>query len=309
MGHHRAFAALILIATLTAATAPPLSEARWIAPARQFAALTRQPAECFRVPLIRDEARLALIGRAAFRAPLLLGGQAARAGLSCASCHRNGRGNPDFRFPGLSGADGTADVTSSLISSHRGNGVFDPKPIPDLARDAPKISRDHSKPDLRTFIHGLITQEFDGVEPPPRVLDGLTVYVRSLGTKTCAAAATQPITLAGMLEDARKATTSAREAWQAGDAETARLMIGAARSTLGRIDERYAGPMLKAERARIAKADQALFVLQQEIDARATRVPALINAWLVQSRVDGVSLRKAEGTSLFNAKRLAARLR
>ena len=309
MGHHRAFAALFLIVTLTAATAPPLNEARWITPARQFAVLTSQSAECFRVPRIRDEAQLALIGRAAFRAPLLLGGQAARAGLSCASCHRNGRGNPDFRFPGLSGADGTADVTSSLMSSHRGNAVFDPKRIPDLARDPPKISHDLGKPDLRTFIHGLITQEFDGVEPPPRVLDGLTVYVRSLGTRSCNAAATQPITLAGMLEDARKATMSARDAWQAGDAETARSLIGAARSTLGRIDERYAGPMLKAERARIAKADQALFILQQEIDARATKVPALIDAWLAQSRIDEVSLRKAEGTSLFNPKRLAARAR
>ena len=309
MGHRRAFAALFLIATLTAATAPPLSEARWIAPARQLAVLTSQPAECFRPPLIRDEARLAFIGRAAFRAPLLLGGQAARAGLSCASCHRNGRGNPDFRFPGLSGADGTADVTSSLMSSHRGNGVFDPKRIPDLAGDPPKISRDPGKPDLRTFIHGLITQEFDGVEPQPRVLDGLTVYVRSLGTRSCRAAATQPVSLAAMLEDARDAANAARDAWQAGDAETARLMIGAARSTLGRIDERYAGTILKVERARIAKSDQALFILQQQIDARATKVPALIDAWLAQSRVDEAGLRKAEAESLFNPKRLAARLR
>ncbi|MGF7473737.1 hypothetical protein WFJ45_23635, partial [Salmonella enterica subsp. enterica serovar Minnesota] len=78
-------------------------------------------------PPLNDSAR---IGRAAFNSPLLLGGQAARAGLSCASCHRNGRGNPDFHFPGISGAPGTADVTASLLSSHRGDGQFNPKPIP-----------------------------------------------------------------------------------------------------------------------------------------------------------------------------------
>ena len=309
MGHHRAFAALILIVALTAATASPLIEARWTAPARQIAVLTSQPAECFSVPIRRDQAQLAMIGRAAFRAPLLLGGQAARAGLSCASCHRNGRGNPDFRFPGLSGADGTADVTSSLMSSHRGNGVFDPKRIPDLARDPPKISRDPSQADLRTFIHGLIVEEFDGAEPPPRVLDGLTAYVRSLGPRACPPVAEQPITVAATLADARAAILSARDAWQAGDAETARLMIGAARSTLGRIDQRYAGPSLQTERARIAQSDQTLRALQQQIDARAATVPARIDTWLAQSRRDETQLRSTERASLFNPNQLAARRR
>ena len=112
------------------------------------------------------------VGRAAFRTPLLLGGQAARLGLSCESCHANGRGNPAFRFPGLSGAPGTADVTAPLMSARRGDEVFDPRPIPDLAAPG-KVARVRGDPALGAFVRGLIVEEFDGREPPPAVLDGL----------------------------------------------------------------------------------------------------------------------------------------
>jgi hypothetical protein len=112
----------------------PIREARWLAPGAVYQGLTREPSECFARPTDPAERRRAEIGRAAFRTPLLLGGQAARAGLSCASCHRNGRGNPDFLFPGLSGPPGTADITASLMSSHRGDGRFNPKPIPTYLR-------------------------------------------------------------------------------------------------------------------------------------------------------------------------------
>jgi tetratricopeptide (TPR) repeat protein len=63
-------------------------------------ALSAEPAECLVEPAGAEARRSVAIGRIAFRAPLLLGGQAARAGMSCATCHRNGRGNPDFLFPG-----------------------------------------------------------------------------------------------------------------------------------------------------------------------------------------------------------------
>jgi len=159
-----------------------MRDARWLLSSDLAADLTHQPAEC-RSPS-HDAAlrRSEDIGRIAFRAPLLLGGQAARAGLSCAACHRNGRTNAHFHFPGLSADAGTADVTASLMSSHRGDGIFNPKAIPDLAGDPAKlkVSRDPAKDDLKKFIHGLVTQEFDGPEPPPAVLDCLAAYVRSL---------------------------------------------------------------------------------------------------------------------------------
>ena len=99
-----------------------------------------------------------------------------------AECHRDGRTNPDFQFPGVSGAAGTADVTDSLFSSHRGDGLDNPKPIPDLSAPKEKLKIDQAPLSraLETFIHGLVTQEFDGPEPTPAVLEGLADYVRAL---------------------------------------------------------------------------------------------------------------------------------
>ena len=48
---------------------------RWLAPGMRVAALTHQPRECLDP---NADARLVAIGRAAFRDPLLLGGQGAR---------------------------------------------------------------------------------------------------------------------------------------------------------------------------------------------------------------------------------------
>jgi hypothetical protein len=100
---------LLLIGAATPADLP-LRDARWLAAPDLAADLTHQPAECRSPSLDAGLRRSEEIGRIAFRAPLLLGGQAARAGLSCATCHRNGRTNPHFHFPGLSGDAGTADV-------------------------------------------------------------------------------------------------------------------------------------------------------------------------------------------------------
>jgi hypothetical protein len=165
---------------------------RWLAPgADPVAALGWQPSEC--LPAMRggspEAAQAVYVGRVAFRSPLLLGGQAARAGISCETCHRNGRDNPGFLFPGASGAPGTADVTSSLFSSHRGNGVDDPRPIPDLGgpRAALKVDHDPASRALETFIRGLITEEFDGRPPTAAVLTGLAAYVRALDPAACAA--------------------------------------------------------------------------------------------------------------------------
>jgi hypothetical protein len=183
-GHARALgaAAALLLSGASTPVELPIRDARWLTSPDLVADLTRQPVECRSISHDAALRRSEEIGRVAFRAPLLLGGQAARAGLSCATCHRNGRTNPHFDFPGLSGDAGTADVTASLMSSHRGDGIFNPKPIPDLAGDPAKlkVSRNPAKEDLKKFIHGLITQEFDGPEPPPAALNGLVAYVRSV---------------------------------------------------------------------------------------------------------------------------------
>src|SRR6185369_16981768 len=228
-------AALLLLCGAADQPQLPIREARWLKSPAILADLTRLPGECIAWPKDRDQRRSVEIGRVLFRSPLLLGGQAARAGLSCASCHRNGRTNPHFHFPGISGDPGTADVTASIMSEHRGDGIFNPKPIPDLAGDPArlKISRDPGKSDLRNFIHGLVTQEFDGPEPPPAVLDGLANYVRSLSPAACKSHGPGPIELEGKLEAVDAAVRLARETLAEGDQATARVMIAAARSMLG----------------------------------------------------------------------------
>ncbi len=269
---------LIGAALLVAADQPAgisIRELRWLALGAPIERLDRLPPECFTPPTDPAQRRSAEIGRIAFRAPLLLGGQAARVGLSCSSCHRNGRGNPDFHFPGISAAAGTADVTASLLSSHRGDGKFNPKPIPDLAGDPAKriVSRDSAKPDLQRFIHGLITQEFDGPEPPPTVLKGVTAYVRSIDARNCGPRDVD-FTADVLLNEVDSALRLARSE---PDRATARVLIGAARSNLGRIDERFQLPGLENDRDLLANADGELRMIQESAGEAAE--PRLWREW------------------------------
>ena len=259
------------------------------------------PTECLRTPADPTRALSVEIGRAAFRTPLLLGGQAARAGLSCESCHRQGRGNPDFQFPGASGEPGTADVTLSLFSSHRSNGVHDPKPIPDLSgpRDRLKVASD----DLPAFIHGLIVEEFDGQAPPSAVLTGLADYVRALDPSSCQAGARASITIKTLLNDARRAVAAADASLVAGDGPTALLMIAAARARLGLIDERYAG--FTREQRTLRKADTNLANLQASTRAGLPSARADLRRWSLESPRLEARLAAREPASLFNPAHLA----
>jgi hypothetical protein len=259
LGRTFAASALLLLGAASDAPRVPIREARWLAPASLYDFLSREPSECLVAPRDPAERRAAAIGRAAFRTPLLLGGQAARAGMSCATCHRNGRANPAFLFPGLSGAPGTADVTSSLMSSHRGDQQVNPKPIPDLAgpRAALKVSRDPAEPALATFIHGLVTQEFDGPEPAPEVLAGLAAYVRALRPEGCGRG-DRPIRLGARLGEAETAVALARDT----GGETRRLLLAAARSTLGAVDERFRLPGLERDGDALKAADADLRALR-----------------------------------------------
>ena len=270
MDQGRSLAAILIgAAFLLAADTPaqlPIREVRWLAAGVPVEQVNRLPPDCFRAPPDPKSRRSAEIGRISFRAPLLLGGQAARVGLSCSSCHRNGRGNPDFHFPGISGGPGTADVTASLLSSHRGDGTFNPKPIPDLAGDPAKriVTHDLAKPDLKRFIHGLITQEFDGPEPPPKVLEGVAAYVRAIGPEHCASNEVR-VTATSLLAEV---DTAVRLARSEPDPATARVLIGAARSNLGRVDERFQLPGLETDRSLLAEADGELRALQESLGRR-----------------------------------------
>jgi len=256
-----AAAGLLLLGGAAAPSQLPIREARWLKSPDIIGDLTTEPPECLAWPREKTARRSVAVGRALFRSPLLLGGQAARAGLSCASCHRNGRGNPHFHFPGISGNPGTADVTASIMSEHRGDGMFNPKPIPDLGGDPARL-KVKGTAKLPAFAHGLITQEFDGPEPSPAALAAVVAYVEALTPAACAKDS-GPLSLSSRLTDVDSAVNLAQQAYSTGDPATGRALLAAARSTLGAIDERYQVAGLKRPRDELRAADAILFSLQQ----------------------------------------------
>jgi hypothetical protein len=300
--------ALLILMSGIAATGQgdaALREAKWIAPEARFEELSSEPVTC-EAP-VADADRLSYrVGSIAFRTPLLLGGQAARAGLSCASCHANGRVTKGFHFPGLSGAPGTADVTSSIMSKMRGDGAFNPKPIPDLAADTAKVSRDPASPALGLFLTGLIVEEFDGPKPAPSVLKGLETYVRAQSAEGCDKAVRKPITLVNQLDDLYFAVDSANLLAAQGDTHGAWMMIAGGRTILGDIHGRYAGASLAKDRADILAADRQLQQLQADM-----RQGLVVNFSKVADHMVGVSaqLKGTAERSLYNPKHLASALK
>jgi len=295
-----ASAALLLLA---AADSPrvPIREARWAAPDRLFETLSREPAECLARPVGAAARRSVEIGRIAFRAPLLLGGQAARAGISCATCHRSGRDNPAFLFPGVSGDPGTADVTSSLMSSHRGDRTDNPRPIPDLAGPPERLKVSRTGPGaLEAFIHGLVVEEFDGAEPPPAVMAGLAAYVRALRPEACRGGSRR-VSLEGRLD----AVAAAVRLAAGSDRDTGRFLITAARSLLGAVDERFRLPGLERDRALLAEADAELRALREDPRRGAPSLERWLERWPERRR----RLMRDERRSLFSPAILRAQLR
>lgn len=286
---------------------PPVRALHWIAkdadPAR---AIATQPTECLTRPADPARALQVEVGRAAFRTPTLLGGQAARAGLACETCHRDGRTNPDFQFPGVSGAPGTADVTDSLFSSHRGDGVDNPRPIPDLSGPKARLKIDQAETGgaLETFIHGLVTQEFDGPEPPSAVLQGLAAYVRALSPQACPARPREPVDVRLLMRDARRALAAARGEIALGDRPAAVVMLAAARARLGLIDERLQGQDFAPLRRRLRAASAKLAAAQETLRQGADPPDRAFDAWLAEARPLEAALVAAEPASLFDPTRL-----
>jgi len=193
------------------------------------------------------------------------------------------------------------------MSSHRGDGIFNPKAIPDLAGDPAKlkISRDPAKDDLKKFIHGLVTQEFDGPEPPSAVLEGLAAYVRSLSPAACKEPSPTAIRLGPMLDDVNEAVSLAKQSYADGDKPTAHLLIGAARSMLGMIDERF----------QIAGGDQSRVLLRaadsdlKAIELSDSVTPVMFGTWHDNWPDRQRRLLAAEPRSLFSEAVIRRQLR
>lgn len=289
-------------AALAGAAVPPLFETlRWTAPGAQLEALSTQPPAC--LSYTRQDGPMVQAGQALFNTPTLLGGQAAKAGLNCASCHVNGRDNPHFMLTGVSDRPGTADVTNSFFSAARGNGRFDPVRIPDLAAPG-KVSREPKAKALEPFIRTLIVEEFAGQEPSPAVLEALAAYVRAI--QSCPGDDKMPVQrmLADQLLLVQSALKGAIEMAKRGDAAATRVLIAAARHQLGLVSERYAGGKFKRENALLLAGSRELQALADQAESPQQLAEAA-NQWLIRFNANSArQLARKEAQSLYNPGKL-----
>jgi hypothetical protein len=248
-----ALAALIFVS----AAAPSqilLREQAWT-PNADARAFLEEPAECLASRDIAVET-----GRALFRSPALLGGPAARAGLSCNACHSGGRRNARFLLPELTDRAGAVDVTSEWASKTRGDNIANPIDIPDLygvtTRQTFGRLRD---PSLEHFVHGVMVEEFQGQEPSAEVIAGVLAYLRALDEGECDRGVAS-INLASAAGDVRRALAVAERS----DAPTARLLLLAAQDAVGRIVERLPARRFSRDRARFERLARELGALRRE---------------------------------------------
>jgi hypothetical protein len=280
---------------------------RWVAKdADAVAFLTRQPVACESAAEPSPAAERRRRGKLAFESPALLGGSAARMGLSCSSCHLNGRGNPDFFVQGVSGESGTADVTSSIFSKVRGDGAFNPVVIPDLAKKDGKQIKDRKSQAFRDKVRGLIVEEFDGQAPPPQVFDEVLAYLDGLDVAACEDAT--GVEQHGQREDMSAAMTAAAYAGAEGTPpEVALFYLRVARERIERLHERFAGDGwdLSLVRLDLVEMSRQLGVMADGI--RSGKTPAstiTYGEWMdVAGRLD-----RLERRSLYNPAVLKAAL-
>jgi hypothetical protein len=260
--------------------------------------MTLAPGECLMARTPGTE-----IGRALFRSPALLGGPAARAGLSCHACHANGRANERFLLPELTDRPGAADVTSEWSSQVRGDGVMNPVDIPDLVgvrqRTAFGRERDLS---LEHFVRSVIVEEFQGEPPPAQAFEGLIAYLRSLDAKACPIGPT-PVTLASAADDVRRALAAAESA----DAATARLVLLAAQDAVGRIVERLPTRAFARERRRFEALSRELGALRGAEDVHAALATAS-PGWLARFDAAVARAARVEPRTYFDEATLRAAL-
>lgn len=263
-------------------------EADWFAPGADIArALATEPQRCV-TPGPNQIRR----GELLFNSPFLLGGQAAKAGISCASCHENGRANPDFFFAGLSDNPGTADTTHGFFGPARDDGIFNPVAIPDLALpDGHQLVDRDDTAALSDFLERQIVEEFEGERPEADIIAALSAYLRALDQRACEDGAS------ALPETWREPLSMAIDAVIAAENSTGDTQIAyrrAARHFLRRIHDRF-------PHRRDANLRGALIHTSQLIAAGKTREA------LEQIDALRTTLTDAQHRSLYDLKTLQAR--
>lgn len=295
-------------ASLLAAGPPssaPLRDVLWTdANADVAKRLTEGPGECLINPKNEPDRLAVRMGRVLFRSPGILGGPAARLGLSCNACHPDGRTNTAFFLPELTDRPGAADVTAEWASAVRGDGIMNPVPIPDLTDVGTRKALGHNKePSLERFVERVVTEEFQGNPLPSPAKEGLIAYLRALKSKGCTQPSGTPLTL----ESAAKEVEDAVMAADQKDLPTAQLLLLAAQEAMGRIAERLPADRFENERQRLealsrevgrGRASPALFFTSENGRDWDNRFYALV-----------YELQKRETETYFNAAALRAALK
>lgn len=272
---------------------------------KQFQILSRPYARVADDILDDEEKLIYQLGESLFRTPTLLGGQAAKARISCNSCHLSGGDNPSFLFPNISGAPGTADVSNSFFSSFRGNKIFDPLTIPDL-REAGKISKDPSKDDLRNFIRDLIVEEFNGKVPSDRALDALSFYVQKLqpADKADLDASHVALSVSDPISIIEQSYQNIKISLREKDQQTAHLLVDSIRHQLGLIFERYNHEQLDNQRKHIIDSSIEIAQIRSTFDRKNLDPEIALQIWRDNFDSLKTSLFKGETISLYNISRL-----
>lgn len=266
----------------------------------------------------REEERAYQIGEALFRTPIVLGGQAAKARISCNSCHLSGGDNAHFLFPNISGAAGTADVSNSFFSSFRGNQNFDPVVIPNLRKKG-KISV-HNEAELRAFIYGLIVEEFNGNIPSKEAMDALIVYLQKIAPNNIKADANEAqstqkdsniLSVRDPIRIIEQSIDNIEYNVKNDDPNMAVLLIAAIRHQMGLIHERYQHPQLENTQIKLLNLSQKLAlisnILRDKNSGNAARLMRL-KQWNQEFQTVRTELIKNENLSLYSPENLRSSL-
>jgi hypothetical protein len=287
----------------------PIDDLKWLDhEADLVAELTRLPAVCATDESDPTRAILLELGRIAFRSPMLLGGLAARSGMSCDTCHPNGHARPTFFIEGVSGVTGSADVTAGIFSQSRDDGEFNPVPIPSLVDVGSKSSFGRMAPqnDLEDFLHAVIVDEFQGQVPSPNVRKGLLVYLGALRSSACPTLAYEKIDLERAIRNVESSLDVLEWALDVDDAPSAVFVLISLKSALGRIYQRF--PAEESEREKLVEVSRSLSQLRSTL---ANRPPDARRA-ATQARVELSrvlhALRKSSKRSYYDADFLRRKL-
>ena len=282
---------------------PRIAGLKWIHPdADAVEVLSQVRPECSVTPRDAERARRLRLGRIAFRSPRLLGGVAARVGMSCDSCHRNGHDNPTFHFSGVSGEAGTADVTGSVFSTMREDGIPNPVVIPTLVdvAAAPPFGTIEPATDLRKFLHAVVVDEFQGEPPPESVAESLLAYVESLRSIACPKGRIEAVTFETDKRELLATLRVAVESVERGDLDGALFVLASLRAVLERVYRRF--PEQVSAREGLVDSSRALSRLREKLEVQSA--PERLSSLAAERRRLEVVLRRLEakvGDSFYDS--------